>query len=117
MKWKNLADEEELIAVSIQPKLGGVWNFAWDVDRAMKKVKELSGWYSIDQNKIWATGYGSGGMFALLMTINHPEMFMAAAVTDAKTADVKLLRGDAAQNEYVAPFDYRKETDVLLERY
>lgn len=110
MKWKNLADENQFIAVAIQPKLGGVWNFEWDVDRAMKKVKELLGWYPIDADRILATGYESGGTFALIMAINHPEMFAAGAASDAKTADVKLLRGDVDSNEYVAPFAYQKDT-------
>jgi predicted esterase len=112
MKWKAVADQEEVIIVAVQPKLGGVWNFEWDVDRAIKKVNELLGWYPIDKNKVWAAGYEKGGMFALLMTVNHPELFKAAAASDSKTADVKLLRGDAAQGEYIAVFDYRKDASL-----
>ncbi len=108
MKWKNLADEKGLVIAAIQPKLGGVWNFQWDTDRALTKTKQMMEWYPIDSAKILATGYEEGGSFALVMAINYPELFSAGAAIDAKTANFILQNGDVDRDSKIDPFAYDK---------
>jgi len=109
MKWKDTAEKEGLLILAIQPKYGGVWNWNWDVQRALTKLQEMKKWYLIEANKVWATGYETGGNFALLMTINHPEVFMGASVVEAKTAGVEILQGDSGTR--TDPFAFTDKAD------
>ena len=110
MKWKDLAAQDNLVIVAIQPKVGGVWNYRWDIERALLKIKEVRNWYSIDPSRIWATGYEEGGNFALLMTINHPEIFVAATAVEAKAAGAWILADDANSGRKLDPFNYSDES-------
>jgi poly(3-hydroxybutyrate) depolymerase len=109
MKWKDTATREGLIVLCIQPKYGGVWNWEWDVDRALKKIKEVKVWHPVDTNRVWATGFESGGNFALLMTINHPKVFAQASVVEAKTYGFEILEGDSGTR--LDPFNYTNKTE------
>ena len=109
MKWKNIADKDKMVVVAIQPKIGGIWNYEWDLTRALKKINELKTRFPIDENKIWATGYEKGGFFALVMAIDKPTVFAAAAAVDCKTANTTMLRGQADQAEFAGPFAYQDD--------
>lgn len=111
MKWKDYADKQGLVVVAIQPKIGGVWNFEWDVDRALRKMKEVKGWFPVEKSKIWAMGYEKSGNFAIQMTMNHPEVFTAAAASDAKTYNALIMKGDATSPDYVDPFRYKEKPE------
>ncbi len=110
MKWKGVADKKDVIVISIQPKYGGVWNWNWDMDRALKKLQEVKRWYPIDAGKVWATGYEEGGDFALLITINHPEVMSKAAVVEAKGATMKIPQGDSGDK--ADPFNFSSKAEL-----
>ena len=110
MTWKDLANKEGLIVLAIQPKYGGVWNWNWDMDRALKKIEEVKKWYPIDAGKVWATGYEEGGDFALLITINHPEIVSKASVVEAKGATMEIPQGDSGDK--ADPFNFTDKTEL-----
>ena len=112
MKWKNVANDKGLVVVSIQPKEGGRWNYSWDGDRTLDKVKQVMGRYPIDNGKIWAMGSEQGGAFALMMTINYPDVFNRAAAINSKTYNAlfRLGKSDDISRE-ADVFDYNRDSD------
>jgi predicted peptidase len=99
--------KDGFLVLAIQPKLGGDWNYSWDVDRALRKIKEMKGWYPIDEKRIYAFGYEKGGVFALIMTINQPKTFAACAALDAKTAETLIAVSDrGSEKDYLDVFAY-----------
>lgn len=108
MKWKALADRENLIVLSVQPMRGGRWVLQADYPRAEKKIKEMMKRYPVDKDKVWATGYRFAGNFALLMGINSPELFKAVVGVDSPILRSFISAGDAGDGQFVGVFDFQK---------
>lgn len=91
--WKDIAERDGLVVLSIQPWQGGRWFLPNDFVRAEKKVKEMLSRYPVDPKRVWSVGYGFDGNNALAVAINNPGLFTAAAGVDAKLVNFVVLEG------------------------
>jgi predicted peptidase len=60
------------------------------VDTAFKILNQVVQTYSIDKNRIYATGQSMGGMISFYFNANHPDVFAASLFVSSQW-DVKVL--------------------------
>ena len=109
-QWRDILGKDDLIIVAIQPKMGGTWTLPTDIVRVLSKVDYMKKMYPIDPDRIWAVGYGASGNIALLLAINHPESFRAAATVDSKVVNTIVSGGDTGDGSFVGTFDFRNDS-------
>lgn len=97
--FNTLADQHTFV-VAYPEAIDGHWNDGRigeafrdqdarmdDVDFVMQVLKEISKEYSIDPDRIFATGLSNGGIFCQRLAIEHSETFAAVATVIGSIAE------------------------------
>ena len=84
MKFEPIADRDKFIVVYPEADQDLKWDLAGthDIDFILKIIDDMSANYSIDLNRVYASGFSMGGMFSYTLACKIPEKIAAIAPGD-----------------------------------
>lgn len=87
--WHDIADCENFIVVYPKPAIEKRWN-VWDDPRlpsdmafVLALIEHMNQQYSIDESRIYISGFSMGSMMTNALACSYPELFAAAAPCNA----------------------------------
>lgn len=87
--WHDIADRENFIVVYPKPAIEKRWNI-WDTPKlpsdmsfVLALIEHMKQQYSIDESRIYISGFSMGSMMTNALACSYPELFAAAAHCNA----------------------------------
>src|SRR5205823_5326917 len=86
--WEDFCKDKHLILLGPLSQNEGGW-IPSDADYIAEAVRDVTGKYTIDRQRVVAHGMGVGGQMAIYVGFNYPELFTGVAATGAVVQSIK----------------------------